>query len=194
TQYQSSDFEAHPAVDGAIMISVTRLLETALYVDDVDRSCEFYERVLGLGPLVWATAGNEITKPPFRPLHVPGGQVLLLFRKGSTGAAARSPGGQAPAAGRQWASSPRVRHPRVGAGGLERPLATARRPDRRRGERAARRHEPLLSRPRRSSCGTCHAGPMVDFLTEKPTRLRRGWQLRAWSCLQRHTLAPTTVT
>ena len=78
------------------MISVTRLLETALYVDDVDRTCEFYERVLGLGPLVWATAGNEITKPPFRPLHVPGGQVLLLFRKGSTTATAVLPGGTIP--------------------------------------------------------------------------------------------------
>src|SRR5262249_60834647 len=78
------------------MISVTRLLETALYVDDVDRSCEFYERVLGLGPLVWATAGNEITKPPFRALHMPGGQVLLLFRKGSTTETAVLPGGTIP--------------------------------------------------------------------------------------------------
>jgi catechol 2,3-dioxygenase-like lactoylglutathione lyase family enzyme len=73
------------------MTSVTRLLETALYVDDVDRSCEFYERVLRLGPLV-----GEVQNAQFRPLHVPGGQVLLLFRKGSTTETAVLPGGTIP--------------------------------------------------------------------------------------------------
>jgi catechol 2,3-dioxygenase-like lactoylglutathione lyase family enzyme len=31
------------------MTRISRLLETALYVDDVERSCDFYQRVLGLG-------------------------------------------------------------------------------------------------------------------------------------------------
>jgi catechol 2,3-dioxygenase-like lactoylglutathione lyase family enzyme len=31
------------------MTSITRLLENALYVADLDRSCDFYESVLGLG-------------------------------------------------------------------------------------------------------------------------------------------------
>jgi catechol 2,3-dioxygenase-like lactoylglutathione lyase family enzyme len=73
------------------MTSITRLLETALYVDDVDHSCEFYERVLGLGPLV-----GDVPSAPFRPLNVPGGQVLLLFRKGSTTETAVLPGGTIP--------------------------------------------------------------------------------------------------
>jgi catechol 2,3-dioxygenase-like lactoylglutathione lyase family enzyme len=88
---QPSDFEDYATADGATMTSVTRLLETALYVDDIDRSCEFYERVLGLGPLV-----GDLKNAPFRPLHVPGGQVLLLFRKGSTTETAVLPGGTIP--------------------------------------------------------------------------------------------------
>jgi catechol 2,3-dioxygenase-like lactoylglutathione lyase family enzyme len=78
------------------MTSVGRLLETALYVDDVDRSCEFYQRVLGLGPVLGATAAKEVQNRAFRPLNVPGGQVLLLFLKGSTTTTAVLTGGTIP--------------------------------------------------------------------------------------------------
>src|SRR4029079_1688681 len=77
------------------MTSVSSLLETALYVDDVDRSCEFYQRVLGLRPLsVLSTKEGE----PWacHPWNVPGGQVLLLFLKGSTTTTAVLPGGTIP--------------------------------------------------------------------------------------------------
>src|SRR5262245_66055360 len=62
---------------GTTMTSVTRLLETALYVADLDRSCDFYERVLGLRLDVGTTAEKEQKR--FQPLQIPGGQILLLF-------------------------------------------------------------------------------------------------------------------
>jgi catechol 2,3-dioxygenase-like lactoylglutathione lyase family enzyme len=77
------------------MTSVIRLLETALYVTDVDRSCDFYKHVLGLGPDVGTTAEKESQKR-FRPLQIPGGQVLLLFPKGSATTTAVLPGGTIP--------------------------------------------------------------------------------------------------
>jgi len=78
------------------MTSVSRLLETALYVDDVDRSCDFYQRVLGLGPALATTAEKDIQNRAFRPLDMPGGQVLLLFRKGTAAKTALLPGGTIP--------------------------------------------------------------------------------------------------
>jgi catechol 2,3-dioxygenase-like lactoylglutathione lyase family enzyme len=77
------------------MISITRLLETALYVADPDRSYEFYERVLGLGPDVGTTADKDSPKR-FRPLQIPGGQVLLLFPKGFATTKTVLPGGTIP--------------------------------------------------------------------------------------------------
>jgi catechol 2,3-dioxygenase-like lactoylglutathione lyase family enzyme len=77
------------------MTSITRLLETALYVADLDRSCDFYERVLGLGPDVGTTADKDSEKR-FRPLQMPGGQVLLLFPKGFATTTAVRPGGTIP--------------------------------------------------------------------------------------------------
>jgi catechol 2,3-dioxygenase-like lactoylglutathione lyase family enzyme len=77
------------------MTSVIRLLETALYVADLNRSCDFYERVLGLRPEVGANADNGNLKS-FRPLQIPGGQVLLLFPKGFATTTAILPGGTIP--------------------------------------------------------------------------------------------------
>ena len=44
------------------MASLIRLLETALYVADLDRSCDFYKRVLGLGLDVGTTVEKENQK------------------------------------------------------------------------------------------------------------------------------------
>ena len=55
---------------------VHRILETGLYVDNVARSCEFYQRVFGFTKMV----GDE----RFCALAVAGAQVLLLFLKGGT--------------------------------------------------------------------------------------------------------------
>lgn len=78
------------------MPSIARLLETALYVEDLDRSCDFYERVLGLVPVLETSAGSRIENRALRPLHIPGGQVLLLFPKGSATKTAVLAGGTIP--------------------------------------------------------------------------------------------------
>lgn len=59
---------ARPALEGVV--------ETCLYVDDVERSRDFYARVFGFTPL----GGNE----RIQPLAVKPGQVLILFRRGGT--------------------------------------------------------------------------------------------------------------
>ena len=76
------------------MSSISRLLETALYVEDLERSARFYQQVLGLTSLEGFTV--ETGSRVLHPLHVPGGQVLLLFLKGSCTTAAVLPGGTIP--------------------------------------------------------------------------------------------------
>ncbi len=66
-----------------------RVLETALYVADLQRSVDFYQRVLGFAPL-----DSEGTR--MRTLAVGGEQVLLLFKAGATAAGAETPGGFVP--------------------------------------------------------------------------------------------------
>ena len=68
---------------------VRGVLETALYVADLDQSLQFYERLFGFKRL----HGDE----RFAALEVPGGQVLLLFRKGGTSAPIETSGGTIPA-------------------------------------------------------------------------------------------------
>ena len=81
----------------ATLTSVSRLLETALYVDDLERSARFYQQVLGLVPIVGTAVEVEAQSRVLRPLHIPGGQVLLLFSKGSATTTAFLAGGTIPA-------------------------------------------------------------------------------------------------
>ncbi len=68
---------------------VGRIVESALYVEDVERSAAFYERVLGLERL----AGGE----RMIPMDAGGGTVLLLFLRGATeGEGSRFDGGWIP--------------------------------------------------------------------------------------------------
>lgn len=78
------------------MSSISRLLETALYVEDLDRSLSFYEQVMGFSRIQGTPSEIENQSRVLRPLHIPGGQVLLLFRKGSTATTATLPGGSIP--------------------------------------------------------------------------------------------------
>jgi catechol 2,3-dioxygenase-like lactoylglutathione lyase family enzyme len=78
------------------MPSVCRLLETALYVEDLDRSARFYQQVFGFEPIVGTTLEMQTQSRVLRPLHIPGGQVLLLFPKGSATNTAVLPGGTIP--------------------------------------------------------------------------------------------------
>jgi catechol 2,3-dioxygenase-like lactoylglutathione lyase family enzyme len=64
------------------------VIETALYVDDLDRARAFYEEVLGLEALT--------ADPRFVAFDVGGRSVLLLFRRGSTPETIQLPGGTIP--------------------------------------------------------------------------------------------------
>jgi catechol 2,3-dioxygenase-like lactoylglutathione lyase family enzyme len=55
------------------MPSVTGVLETSLYVDDLDRATRFYQQLFGFSVMV----GDE----RIRALAVCAGQVLLLFKR-----------------------------------------------------------------------------------------------------------------
>jgi catechol 2,3-dioxygenase-like lactoylglutathione lyase family enzyme len=67
---------------------LTGVLETALYVDDLDRAAHFYEDVLGLALLT--------SDARFRAYAVGPRSVLLLFRRGATLETVVLPGGTIP--------------------------------------------------------------------------------------------------
>ena len=68
---------------------LTGVLETALYVDDIDRAADFYQRLLGSRVLL-----DEPGR--MRALDVAGRQVLLLFRAGASDRENPVPGGVVP--------------------------------------------------------------------------------------------------
>ena len=70
------------------MPKLSGVIETALYVDDLDRARAFYEDVLELAPL---TSDSR-----FLAYDVGGRSVLLLFHRGSTLETVRLPGGTIP--------------------------------------------------------------------------------------------------
>lgn len=70
------------------MPTAGRVLETSLYVEDLDRSVEFYQRLFDFEKL---TSDNR-----FCALNVAGQQVLLLFRKQATLQPVPTPGGIIP--------------------------------------------------------------------------------------------------
>ncbi len=75
---------------------VSGVMETSLYVGDLDAAQAFYERLFGFEPF--------LADERMRALGVPGGQVLLLFRRGGSVEPSPAPGGMIPAhdaAGRQ---------------------------------------------------------------------------------------------
>ena len=68
---------------------VARVLETSLYVADLDRSRSFYGRLFGFDVLLHD--GRMCA------MAVPGRQVLLLFRRGGSVRPSQTPFGQIPA-------------------------------------------------------------------------------------------------
>lgn len=70
------------------MPAIGRVLETSLYVDDLPRSIEFYQRVFGFERL--------LADDRFCALNVSGQQVLLLFVKRGTTQPIAIPGGIIP--------------------------------------------------------------------------------------------------
>ena len=67
---------------------LSQVLETSLYVADLERARAFYEDVMGLRPMMQDT---RLTAYPVGP-----GSVLLLFQQGTTGRPAPTPGGVIP--------------------------------------------------------------------------------------------------
>lgn len=63
------------------------VVETGIYVDDIDRACAFYEGVLGLTPM--------LSDARFRAYPL-GQTVLLLFKRGSALETIHLPGGTIP--------------------------------------------------------------------------------------------------
>lgn len=68
--------------------TIARVLETALYVDDLAAATAFYRDVLGLRVI---SEGPRLVA-----LDAGGATVLLLFRRGATAAGAEFPGGRIP--------------------------------------------------------------------------------------------------
>ena len=69
-------------------MKLDRVIETCLYVDDLDRAGRFYEQVLGLSGLT--------RDARFRAYDVGGQSVLLLFQRGATLETVHMPGGTIP--------------------------------------------------------------------------------------------------
>jgi catechol 2,3-dioxygenase-like lactoylglutathione lyase family enzyme len=74
---------------------LARILESALYVDDLAGARTFYEGVLG-GRVMLDT-------PRLVALDVAGASVLLLFQRGATGEPQPTPGGTVPTHGAEGA-------------------------------------------------------------------------------------------
>lgn len=71
------------------MPAIKGVLETAIYVDDLARSREFYERVLGLKPM---HADGRMSAYDAGP-----GSAFLVFRRGASNHRTVLPGGAIPA-------------------------------------------------------------------------------------------------
>lgn len=69
-------------------MKLERVIETCLYVDDLDRAARFYESVLELKVLTGDAR--------FRAYDVGGQSVLLLFQRGATLETVHMPGGTIP--------------------------------------------------------------------------------------------------
>jgi catechol 2,3-dioxygenase-like lactoylglutathione lyase family enzyme len=71
------------------MPRVNGVMETSLYVADLDAAQAFYQRLFGFEVF--------LSDQRMRALGVPGGQVLLLFRHGGSAEPSPTPGGTIPA-------------------------------------------------------------------------------------------------
>jgi catechol 2,3-dioxygenase-like lactoylglutathione lyase family enzyme len=138
------------------MPTLDHVLETALYVDDLDRAAAFYADVFQLPSL---HADERL-----RAFAV-GPSVLLLFRRGASLATMTLPGGTIPAARRQRPPARRFCHRRRPTRPMGGAAARSRHCDRGPHRLAARRPQHLFPRPRRTPAGTRDARAVAQLLT-----------------------------
>lgn len=77
-----------PETEESPLPRLNRIVETALYVDDLERARIFYEEKLGLAPL--------LKTGTLYAYDVGGQSVLLLFKRGASLKTQRSGGGEIP--------------------------------------------------------------------------------------------------
>jgi catechol 2,3-dioxygenase-like lactoylglutathione lyase family enzyme len=73
------------------MLRIDRVLETALYVDEMSRAIEFYRCIFGFPVLLRSAEPDRLTA-----LDIGGAQVLLLCKKGASVQTVVTPGGEIP--------------------------------------------------------------------------------------------------
>jgi catechol 2,3-dioxygenase-like lactoylglutathione lyase family enzyme len=73
------------------MLRIDRVLETALYVEEMSRAIEFYQRVFSFPVLLKSVEPDRLTA-----LDIGGAQVLLLCKIGASVRAVMTPGGKIP--------------------------------------------------------------------------------------------------
>lgn len=73
------------------MLRIDRVLETALYVEEMGRAIEFYQRIFGFSVLAKSAEPDRLTA-----LDIGGAQVLLLCKKGASRQTIVTPGGNIP--------------------------------------------------------------------------------------------------
>ncbi len=138
------------------MPSLTGILETSIYVDDLARASRFYEEFFG----VTRIEGDA----RFRAYSVAGRSVLLIFKRGASTQVTQLPFGKM---GAHDGSGPPAfsllhlcgRPARVGKAARRK-----RSRDREPGLLAARRNQPLFSRSGQPPCGAGHTRSLVDVI------------------------------
>jgi catechol 2,3-dioxygenase-like lactoylglutathione lyase family enzyme len=73
------------------MPKIDRVLETALYVEDISRAVEFYQRALGFGLLLKSGEPERLAA-----MDAGSGHILLLFKAGASANEVTIPGGTIP--------------------------------------------------------------------------------------------------
>ena len=73
------------------MLQIDRILETTLYVEEMDRAVAFYQRIFEFPVLARSAEPGRLTG-----LDVGGSQVLLLCKIGASRQAIMTPGGKIP--------------------------------------------------------------------------------------------------
>ena len=147
------------------MPQIAGLLESALYVEDIDRAVEFFERVLELRPM--------FRSPRLTAFDAGSSGILLVFARGASRADMPSPSGVVPG---HDGSGPLHVAFAICAASYEEWRAHLERHgvvDLQRSPLAARWPQPLLSRSRPPPHRARDAGPLAELLKRASAALRK---------------------